>query len=188
MNIAIYGGSFDPPHTAHLQIIQTALEKLDIDKLIVIVAYQNPFKKPCLFSAEERYEWMVQLNKNLTKVEVSNMEIIQKKPIASIRSVLNIKEKFNPKKIYFIIGEDNLPNLHKWHRYEELKELVEFVIIEREGYEAQTLETLRKISLPNLKYKISSSQIKKNLSINQFSKDLPENIKTEVIKSYKELH
>ncbi|PAF44274.1 nicotinate (nicotinamide) nucleotide adenylyltransferase [Helicobacter sp. 11S02596-1] len=183
MNIAIYGGSFDPPHIAHFQIIQTILATLHIDKLIVIVAYQNPFKKPCLFSAKERYEWMKQLGKNFPNVEVSDMEIVQKKPIASIQSVLDVKKTFHPEKIFFIIGADNLSSLHKWHRYDELKELVTFVIIEREGYEVQN-QDFQKIALPSIKHEISSSQIRKHLSTCLFPDDLPEKIKTEVIQSY----
>lgn len=185
MNIAIYGGSFDPPHIAHIQTIQVALQELDIDKLIVIVAYQNPFKKPSLFDANRRYEWMRQLSKNLPKVEVSDMEIVQKKPIASIKSVLNIKNQYHPEKIFFIIGEDNLPNLHKWERYEELKNLVEFVVIERYGYDVNN-EGVSKISLPQVKHKISSTQIREGLSLGDLPDDLPEGIKSEVIKSYKE--
>ncbi|MDO7253700.1 nicotinate (nicotinamide) nucleotide adenylyltransferase [Helicobacter cappadocius] len=187
MNIAIYGGSFDPPHIAHIQTIQVALQKLDIDKLIVIVAYQNPLKKPCLFEAKKRYKWMKQLSANLSKVEVSDMEILQKKPIPSIESVLHIKNHLNPKKIFFIIGEDNLSNLHKWKRYEELKNLVEFVLIERYGYDANA-DNLCKISLPDVKYKISSTQIREGLSLGYLPDDLPEEIKLEVIKSYKELN
>lgn len=187
MNIAIYGGSFDPPHIAHIQIIQVALQELDIDKLIVIVAYQNPLKNPSLFDANRRYEWMRELSKNLPKVEVSDMEIIQKKPIPSIESVLNIKNNLCPKKIFFIIGEDNLLSLHKWQRYEELKNLVEFVTIERCGYDLND-ENLCKISLPQVKHKISSTQIREGLSLGNLPDDIPESIKSEVIKSYKELH
>ncbi|PAF53869.1 nicotinate (nicotinamide) nucleotide adenylyltransferase [Helicobacter sp. 13S00482-2] len=187
MNIAVYGGSFDPPHIAHIQTIQVALQKLDIDKLIVIVAYQNPLKNPCLFHESKRYEWMKRLNANLSKVEVSDMEIIQKKPIPSIQSVLALKDQLHPKKIFFIIGEDNLFNLHKWERYEELRNLVEFVLIERYGYNTDNKD-LYKISLPEVKYKISSTQIREGLSLGHLPNDLPETIKSEVIKSYKELN
>ncbi|PAF42205.1 nicotinate (nicotinamide) nucleotide adenylyltransferase [Helicobacter sp. 11S03491-1] len=189
MKLAIYGGSFDPPHIAHLQIIQTALENLEIDRLIVIVAYQNPFKKPCLFEANKRYEWMKQLNKNLAKVEVSDIEILQKKPIPSIESVLNIQNHFHPKKIFFILGEDNLISLPKWHRYNELKNLVEFVLIEREGYnQNDENQNLYKLSLPYLRYKISSTQIRQKLSLNELPEDLPDEIRAEVLQSYKEFY
>lgn len=185
MNIAIYGGSFDPPHIAHIQIIESAIEKLDIDKLIVIIAYQNPFKKPCVFDSQKRLAWMKALTHNFPKVEVSDMELLQKKPIPSIESVLNIKKNFNPEKIFFLLGEDNLPTLSKWHRYEELKDLVEFVLIERIGYENDS-KNFQKISLPNINKEISSTQIKQKLSIKDPITDLPQSIKEEVILTYKE--
>lgn len=184
MNIAIYGGSFDPPHVAHFRIIQAAIEELEIDHLIVIVAYQNPFKTPCLFDAKRRYEWMCRLANRLTKVQVSDIEIKQKRPIASIESVLKLKKKLQPEKIFFIIGQDNLASLPKWNRYEELKKLVEFVLIEREGYDIKLDETLRTLSLSDLKYKISSSQIRQELFAGVHPDDLPEDIQNEVIELY----
>ena len=44
MNLAIFGGSFDPPHKGHVGIIEKALIALNLDLLIVLVAYQNPLK------------------------------------------------------------------------------------------------------------------------------------------------
>lgn len=187
MNVAIYGGSFDPPHIAHLQIIQTVSEQLDIDQLIVIVAHQNPLKTACLFGAKKRYEWMQRLSGHLPKVQVSDIEIKQKKPIASIESVLSIKKTLQPKKIFFIIGQDNLASLPKWNRYEELKKLVEFVLVEREGYDLKPNEALQTLSLPNLKHKISSSQIRRKLFVGAQLDDLPKDIQDEVTKLYLEL-
>jgi len=48
LNIAIFGGSFDPPHTGHELIVQKALEILDIDKLLVVTTYLSPFKESLL--------------------------------------------------------------------------------------------------------------------------------------------
>ncbi|HHE07967.1 MAG TPA: ribosome silencing factor RsfS, partial [Chlorobaculum parvum] len=45
MKVAIFGGSFDPPHMGHQGIVQRAVEVLDIDKLIVLPAFLNPFKR-----------------------------------------------------------------------------------------------------------------------------------------------
>lgn len=52
MNIALFGGSFDPPHKGHEAIIKEALKKLDIDKLIIMPTFINPFKQN--FSADEK--------------------------------------------------------------------------------------------------------------------------------------
>ncbi len=45
MKIAIFGGSFDPIHTGHIKIIKKALKELDIDYIILVPTYLNPFKK-----------------------------------------------------------------------------------------------------------------------------------------------
>ena len=49
--VAIFGGSFDPPHKGHQRIVEKATEVLDIDKLIVVPAYLNPFKTSSLANA-----------------------------------------------------------------------------------------------------------------------------------------
>ena len=53
MKIAIFGGSFDPIHIAHKKIVETALKELDIDKLIIVPTYLNPFKKDFLFEPKD---------------------------------------------------------------------------------------------------------------------------------------
>jgi nicotinate-nucleotide adenylyltransferase len=53
IKVAIFGGSFDPPHKGHQNIVQRALETLEIDKLIILPAYLNPFKQNSLASAKQ---------------------------------------------------------------------------------------------------------------------------------------
>ncbi|DAB35050.1 MAG TPA: nicotinate-nicotinamide nucleotide adenylyltransferase, partial [Sulfurospirillum sp. UBA12182] len=52
MKIAIFGGSFDPPHKGHESIVNEALKTLDIETLFVVPTYLNPFKDS--FVADER--------------------------------------------------------------------------------------------------------------------------------------
>ena len=64
MKIAIFGGSFDPIHIAHKKIVETALKKLDIDKLIIVPTYLNPFKKDFLFEPKERFKLLQKVYKS----------------------------------------------------------------------------------------------------------------------------
>jgi len=54
MNIALFGGSFDPPHIGHKMIVKQALSQLDIDQLIVMPTFLNPFKSKSHFSSKQR--------------------------------------------------------------------------------------------------------------------------------------
>ena len=79
MKIAIFGGSFDPIHIAHKKIVETALKELDIDKLIIVPTYLNPFKKDFLFEPKDRFKLLQKVFKDEKRVEICDFEINQKK-------------------------------------------------------------------------------------------------------------
>ena len=80
MKIAIFGGSFDPPHIAHEKIAIEVLKILDIDKLIVIPTFINPFKTKTLLQSEIRLELLKKLFKNISNIIVSDIETSNKNP------------------------------------------------------------------------------------------------------------
>lgn len=138
MNVALFGGSFDPPHIGHEAVIKAALESLEVEWLLVVPAFLNPFKSRSFAPAEKRLEWMRLLTKGMPRVNVLDFEIMQGEPTPTIRTVQHIRESYQPEKVYLIIGADNLSSLHKWHRYQELKESVEFVVATREGVRVES--------------------------------------------------
>lgn len=137
MNIAIYGGSFDPPHIGHEKIVQTLTNTLDIDKLFIVPTYLNPFKNNSHFTPEQRYSLVEELFKNLSKVEVLDYELKQGEATPSIKTVRYIKQEYKPSKIYLVMGADNIAKLHLWSEFDSLNQLVEFIVISRDGYEAK---------------------------------------------------
>ncbi|ARR00209.1 nicotinate (nicotinamide) nucleotide adenylyltransferase [Campylobacter porcelli] len=178
MNIAIFGGSFDPPHFGHDMIVKSALNSLNIDKLIIIPTFLSPFKSK--FSAPPllRLEWCKDLWLNLdSKIIVSDYEIRQNKAVYTIDSVKYFKDKLNANKIYLIIGADQLENLHKWHKFDELDKIVSFVVASRDGIEIKP--NLQKL---DINVKISSSKIKSKLDFDQ----IPNTILDSVKKFYKD--
>ena len=58
MKIALFGGSFDPPHFGHDAIVKKALQSLDIDKLIIIPTFISPFKSSFKADEKKRFEWV----------------------------------------------------------------------------------------------------------------------------------
>lgn len=163
MNIAIFGGSFDPPHFGHDEVVKSALKNLNIDKLIIIPTFLNPFKSEFGAPPNLRLQWCRTLWGNLSpKIIVSDYETSQNRAVASIDSVSYFKNKFNASRIYLIIGADQLNSLHKWHRYDELKALVSFVVACRDDIKID--ENLQKL---DINVKISSSKIKSELNFKQ---------------------
>ena len=136
MNIALYGGSFDPPHIGHVAVVDAALKALDIEKVIVIPAFVNPFKSGTHASADLRLQWLQKIFASNSRVEVSDFETRQKRAVKSIETVRHFAELYGH--IYFIIGADNLAELKQWHQYEALDSLVTWVIASRDQIEIDT--------------------------------------------------
>ena len=127
--VAIFGGSFDPPHRGHQRIVEKAIEDLEIDKLLVVPAYLNPFKTSTLADASMRLSWCHTLFDTLDKVEVNDYEINEGKSTTTSQSVKHFNQTYNVK--YLIVGSDNLPTLTKWHEFEWLNETIIWVIATR---------------------------------------------------------
>lgn len=174
MNLAIFGGSFDPPHVAHEHIGLKVCQELDVDKLLIVPTFLNPFKVTSHFTPKQRYEFVDELFKDEDKIEVSDFELLQNAPTPSIVTVKHFIKLYNPDKFYLVIGSDNLAKLHLWDDFDTLKELVEFVIVHREGYEVKN--DIIKFKEIILNMDISSTWIRNNLCVEH----VPDKIKQKV--------
>lgn len=127
--IALFGGSFDPPHTGHLAVVDAALRQLDIDKVVIVPAYLNPFKSHSHAPASLRLKWLREVFRGEERVEISDFEVARNRPVPSIETVRHFLKEADT--IYLIIGADNLTALHRWHDFEALDTLVTWVVAKR---------------------------------------------------------
>jgi len=171
--IAIFGGSFDPPHKGHQLIVEKAIENLQIDKLFVVPAYLNPFKTSTLADAPTRLSWCHTLFDSIDRVKVDDYEIKEGKSTVTSQSVKHFNQTYNVK--YLIIGSDNLSTLTKWHAFEWLNETVTWVIATRDNHHLDTDE-LNKWELLPIEAPMSSTQIREEKDL-QF---IDEKIRTSV--------
>lgn len=181
-HIVIYGGSFDPPHIAHIEIIKEVLKKISLDFLIVMVAYKNPLKSSTFFEDALRLKWMQKVCNKFDRVIVSDFEI-QNQILYSIDTVRYFEEHYMPRSIALILGEDNLLNLHMWKDYELLKKKVRFIFVKRKGFEYNVDKaSYLQIELENITFPVSSSLIKKNNKMIS-SEFIPQEIAEDVLKN-----
>jgi nicotinate-nucleotide adenylyltransferase len=171
---AIFGGSFDPPHKGHQRIVEKAVEVLDIDKLIVVPAYLNPFKTSSLANARQRLEWSHRLFDEIPNVIVDDYEIKEGKSTTTEQSVKHFNTTYDVK--YLIIGSDNLSTLTKWHQFEWLNTHISWVIISREGHSLNT-ESLREYQILTLDVKVSSTDIREHKDLHYVDKKIKNSVK-----------
>lgn len=174
MNIAIYGGSFDPVHIGHEKIINKLSRIEYINKLIVVPTYLNPFKKQYLIHPTVRYDILNQMYEVNPDVLISDFEIKRNEATPSIITVEHYKEIYQPKKIYLIIGSDNLKSLHLWDKFEKLNELVEFIVVNRDGYEVKN--DIIQFKVINMNINISSSSLRDKLDIKYIPKKIQKKV------------
>ncbi len=74
IKIAVFGGSFDPVHKSHIQLVKFVLESYDFKKIIFVVAYAPPHKSKQYASIEDRVAMLKLANAGLPKIEISLYE------------------------------------------------------------------------------------------------------------------
>ena len=130
--IAIYGGTFDPVHHAHLILAREAIETLGLEKVILIPAAISPLKKAApVASGEVRLAMLRAAIKSQPEFEVDECELLRLPPSYTIDTVEEIRRRECDAVLYCLIGEDNVEQLPQWHRFKELEKLVRFVVLDR---------------------------------------------------------
>ncbi len=156
--VALFGGSFDPPHIGHLSIIKEALEVLEIDKLIVIPTFLNPFKSHSEASPLQRLKWSKDFFGIISKVFISDYEINQGKPTRTSQTLTHFQQHYQVK--YIIIGADNLASIRDWHNFSILNRDIIWIVATRESYDLDTT-ALREFKILKTDVNISSTEIRK---------------------------
>ncbi len=133
--VGIFGGTFDPVHFGHLILAEAALEELDLDRIIFVPAGLSPFKtqRPPMASAALRLEMLRAAVAGESRFEIDDRELRREGPSYTIDSVTEMFGDHPGVRFIYLIGTDNLHDLDRWHRIGELRNLVDFAILDREG-------------------------------------------------------
>jgi nicotinate-nucleotide adenylyltransferase len=132
--IAIYGGTFDPVHHAHLILAREAIETLGLERVILVPAAISPLKKAApVASGDVRLAMLRAAIKSQPEFEVDECELLRPPPSYTIDTVEEIRQRECDAVLHCLIGEDNVEQLPQWHRFNELEKLVRFVVLDRTG-------------------------------------------------------
>jgi nicotinate-nucleotide adenylyltransferase len=161
--IGIYGGSFDPIHHGHLILAREAREILDFEKIIFVPAAVSPFKgRAPAASGETRLAMLRAAIQGEGGFEVDDCELRRPPPSWTIDTVEEIRKREPGAEIYLLVGEDNVATLDRWRRFDELRKIVRFVVLDRTGSEAQ-----RAYQIVHRKIDISATNIRTRVACGQ---------------------
>ena len=144
--LALYGGAFDPVHSAHLRVARYALEQAQLDRVVFIPAAQSPLKAHAALSSDAARLQMLRLAiEQEAGFEVDAHEIERGGVSYTIDTVRYFCERFENAELFWIIGGDQFEQLHHWRSIDELAKFVTFLVLERPGADLRSSELVEEL-------------------------------------------
>ena len=133
MKIAIYGGTFNPPHRGHVESLQAVYEQAKPDRVLVIPASIPPHKELAAGSpnAEERLELTRLAFKELPYAEVTDMELTRTGKSYTSDTVAELLRKYPDAELMLAMGTDMFLSFETWHEYRYLIDNVTMLVFAR---------------------------------------------------------
>lgn len=133
-NIAIFGGTFNPFHIGHYQILKVLCETVWIDKVLVMPDKLPPHKDcDFLASDEDRIHMCKIVCEDFDKAEPCLVEFKREGRSYSIDTILLLKNLFPNDNFYFVCGGDMIATLDQWKSWQDLIKETSFIAFSRIG-------------------------------------------------------
>ncbi len=139
--IALYGGTFDPVHTGHVEIARRVSELFEIEKLLFIPAQMAPHKigRP-VTEPIHRYAMLALATQNDPKLLISTFELDAPDRRYTVDTIEYFQRLFGDEcKLFFIMGADSWSEITTWREWERLLTMTNHIVVTRPGYEPAKL-------------------------------------------------
>jgi nicotinate-nucleotide adenylyltransferase len=130
--IAIFGGSFNPPHVGHVLACVYVLSTQPVDEVLVVPVYQHVFGKE-LAAFDDRLEMCRLAMGSVPGVRISDIERELGGESRTLNTVEALRASEPGSAFRLVIGADVLPDLPKWHRFDRIAELAPPLVLGRAG-------------------------------------------------------
>lgn len=143
--LALFGGTFDPPHLGHVALARAATESGRIDELQILPSAQPPHKseKPVL-PAGYRYAMAQLAFGGIPGVTLSDLELRHTGRSYTVDTLRSLQAEWadrgEPVELLFLVGADSLRDLHLWYKPEEILSLCTLWVAARPGVDRKELE------------------------------------------------
>lgn len=155
MRVALFGGSFNPPHVGHQLLALYVLETAEVDELWFVPCWKHPFDKELEDFAHRMRMTELAAAALGPRVRVSDFESkLGGEKSRTLLTVRGLQARYPQHEFRLVIGADLEPELPSWYGAEELRRTVKLLVVGRGGYPGQF-----PVSMPM----VSSTEIRKKL-------------------------
>ncbi len=190
--LGIFGGTFDPVHQGHLGAVTQIAEKIEFDSILWVVSAKPPHKDQVRAAAQDRLNMLELALEPYSNWQASDIEIQRHAPSYSFDTLTALRERYPDHQLVMLIGGDSLETLPSWYRYPELLDLAHWVVMHRPSYSLKVPERLKPRLVDhvldlvkaqpddqiesklwiheNSDFKVSSTQLRQALSVNEETK------------------
>ncbi|MCY3834880.1 MAG: nicotinate-nucleotide adenylyltransferase [Anaerolineaceae bacterium] len=135
LRIGILGGTFDPPHLAHIHLAETAHQQLELDQIFFVLAAEPPHKHgETRASVSQRLAMLQKALVDYPQFEISHVDVDRPGPHYSVDTLRIFKKIFAHAELYFIMGSDSLADLANWKNPTEILKQCKLAVMKRPGY------------------------------------------------------
>lgn len=177
---AIFGGSFNPVHNGHINLVKEIYSKVSLDRVIVMPTYISPFKKDdsgFVADGKDRLEMCRLAFEDCGFAEVSDYELSRAQVSYSADTVAHFREIYPDDELFFIMGSDMLLSFEKWHRFKDILKMCSLIAASREDKQsdldlleekAEQLRAYGQVIITEISaYEMSSTLIREKIMKNQ---------------------
>ena len=194
MKIAVYGGSFNPPHLGHVEAARTAARELRAERFLIMPASIPPHKELADGSptAEERLALCALAFAGIPGAEISDLELRREGKSYSYDTVKELLAAAPGAELYLILGTDMLMSFEEWYQFRFLLEHCTLAVLARgeddhdlprqKADELRALYGARVELLAHEPYETSSEKIRELLPLRAGEDDLPDAVYAEIVR------
>jgi nicotinate-nucleotide adenylyltransferase len=130
--VGVFGGSFDPPHNAHLALASTAIAALKLDVLHIIPTGQAAYKTRTLSPAAHRLAMAHLAFATLPAAQVDSRELHRAGYSYTIDTLHELAAQYPKAQLHLVMGGDQFAHFGAWHRFSEIPQIATLCIAQRD--------------------------------------------------------
>ena len=138
--IAIFGGTFNPPHLGHVSLLRQVEEQMDFDEILLMPAHIPPHKQAqSLASGKDRIEMLKLAFAELPQVSICDMELKRRGKSYTVDTLAALRRQFPKDEFFFLMGTDMLMTFDRWYRWQDILKFATIVAAARGDGEEQMM-------------------------------------------------